>query len=97
VHGYIKKVVVRSFSAKKSTPRSRVSRNSRVSPLSGRFLVDLILSSATEGLYAVQPRDVRLDINKRRSVKDVHTIEVEDIPFPADQFHDVQADSVGGG
>jgi len=45
------------------------------SPPSRRFLVDLILPAVTECFNAIEPRSVRLDVEKRGAVKDIHTIE----------------------
>ncbi len=64
---------------------------------SGRFIIYLILPAVAEGFDAVEPRDVRFDIKKRRAVEDIHAIEVKNILFSAHQFYNAQTDCVGAG
>ena len=66
-----------------------------LSPPSSCFLVHLILPAIAVGFHPVELRRVGFDVEKRRAVKDIHVIEVEDIPFAANQFHDAQTDGVG--
>jgi hypothetical protein len=76
-------------------PHGRSAAIAAFSPLSSHFLVDLFLPAITKGLYAVEPRDVRFNIKKRRTVKDIRAIEAENVPFAAHQFHDTQTDGIG--
>ena len=65
------------------------------STLSGCFLVYFILPTIARVFHPVEPRTVEFDVEKWRAIKDIHAIEVEGIPFAANQFHDAQTDRVG--
>lgn len=59
------------------------------------FLVDLILPAVVQGVDSIEFRAVGLDVEQRRAVEDVYSVQVKHIAFASNQFVAKLGDGVG--